>query len=85
MTRHTRTKVVTDDTKLEKCARKPLFISAPELVDEAECITGYEILMKKKRIIDSKPTHFGSAILQWSKILLQNAGIEQKSIATSFG
>ena len=69
MTRHTRTKVVTDDTKLEKCARKPLFISESSLQNEEEFITGYEILMKKKRIVDSKPIHFGVAILQWSKIL----------------
>ena len=61
--------MVTDDTKLEKCTRKPLFISAPALSNEEEEITGYEVLMKKKRIIDSKPSHHGVAILQWSKIL----------------
>ena len=60
---------MTDDTKLEKCTRKPLFISAPALVNEEEDITGFEVLMKKKKIVDDKPVHFGAAILQWSKVI----------------
>ena len=60
---------MTDDTKLEKCTRKPLFISAPALMNEEEDITGYEVLMKKKKIVDDKPVHFGAAILQWSKVI----------------
>ena len=61
--------MVTDDTKLEKRTRKPLFIAAPAMINEEEIVTGYEVHMKKKTITDSKPVHFGCAILQWSKII----------------
>ena len=37
--------------------------------DETEEWCGSEVQMRKRSITDSKPVHFATAILQWSKLL----------------
>ena len=69
VTRHTSTRIVTDDVKLHKLMAKPLFVKEDELVDEFQEVAGYEVTMNKKMITDTKPVHFSAAILQWSKFL----------------
>ena len=69
MEKHTNTRIVTDTRKLTKLTAKATFVSDTEFFDEHGDVTAYEVRINKKRIIDSKPVHIASAILQWSKIL----------------
>ena len=68
-TRHTTTKVVFDDEKLNKLMVKPFFKDEQELVDEEGEVKGWEVESRKKTVFDDKPVHVSAAILQHSKVL----------------
>ena len=55
---------------MEKYVAKPHFVTEAEICDDFGEVSAYEIKMRKKKIIDSKPVHIGVAILQHSKLLL---------------
>ena len=55
--------------KLRKLTAKPFFIKEILMEDETEDWCASEIQMRKRSITDSKPVHFSTAILQWSKLL----------------
>ena len=42
--------------------KKPLYENHVPILDEEECPVGYEITMKKRRVIDEQPVHVGTAI-----------------------
>ena len=47
---------------------KPRFISDTDMIAEDEEIMGTEVNMRKTKVYDSKPVHYGCAILAWSKL-----------------
>merc|ERR1711911_99133 len=67
--RHTTTKVVFDNEKLNKLMVKPFFKDEQELVDEEGEVKGWEVESRKKAVFDDKPVHVSAAILQHSKVL----------------
>ena len=68
-TRHTTTKIVFEEGKVDKLTRKAFFVTDNEYFNEEGEVTGWEVKMRKRKIHDDKPCHFSLAILQWSKVL----------------
>ena len=48
--------------KVRKYIKKPLYEDHVAILDENEVPVGYEIKMKKRKIIDNQPVHIGNAI-----------------------
>ena len=67
--KHTNTKIVTDEKKLDKLCRNPFYRIDKEVYDGDDDFACYIVKMDKKKIKDDKPVHIGVAILQWSKVL----------------
>ena len=74
VTRHCQTKIVpaNDHKKLEKLERSPLCQVVTQILTEESDVAALEVKMKKRKIVDDKPIHYGLAILQWSKLLFCN-------------
>ena len=67
--RHTDLKVCHTEEEVTLLERSPLCRQTIEIQDEAGQEAATEVVMRKKKIKDSKPIHMGLAILQWSKFL----------------
>jgi len=67
--KYTDSRLIYDEEKLNKLVRKPFFMSDMKLKNEAGELGAYEVISKKKKILNSKPHHVGVAILQYSKLL----------------
>ena len=63
--------------QVRKYIKKPLYEDHVPILDEDEVPVGYEIKMKKRKIVDNQPVHIGNAIckLTSSTLLLLSAPI----------
>ena len=67
--KHKQHYITTDEDQLMKHLSSPFFKNHTDLFVEDEDVNVYEITKTKKKIIDSKPVHVGSSILQEAKLL----------------